>query len=267
MAKRERIVYYPVYIEEERNKDAIDWVKNYLIPAGRVALNEKKANAYLVIGGDGHFMQACRERDPGKIFFGLNRGTFGFLLNPVSGINEIPEYFDELRTVTVNLIQGEFIPRKGRSRRFLAFNDIYCGAGVSDYITFSIEGELSYFPNRPNVSGNGLAVSTPQGTTAYALNNRGSSALKPLDSSDWYISGMSTGVYPADTVSPQKISIEVVNSRGARVDAFADSKSQCVRGIKKIIIRPTKHKVTISFLKNNDFAARRTALAQQKERE
>ncbi len=267
--RKGKIVYYPILPDigepgAERSDDVRVWLERSLISEGQASYNEKICNAYLVASGDGGLMTTardlCRSR---KVIVGAHRGTRGFLLNRIDTIDELPRNFSELQLVTVKLIRGIFFRKNGEIKRFLAFNDIYCGVEVSDFAGFTIKGTLNGFPER-TVHGNGVVVSTPQGTTAYALNNRGSSAVLPLDSRTWFISGMSTGIYPCDVVSPQRIEITITSR--VPVNGYADSKSQKAEDVSKIIIEPTKFKVSLGFLKGYDFEAKRRLLAQKTER-
>lgn len=265
----DHILYYPILpdpgeIGSEKANDIRQWVDNFLMPACLATDEEDKANVYLVAGGDGKFMKTVREKhDSGKIFFGINRGTMGFLLNPVNEINEIPISLDQIQIITAKLIKVTFIKKDGSNFEFLAFNDAFCGGNVADHITFSISGSLAHFPKR-QVGGNGVIISTPQGTTGYALKARGTSSVLPLDTTNWFISGIATGPYPCDQVSPQEICVEVTSRQP--VNGYADGYSQEVKDIAKMIVEPTAHEIKIGFLSHIDFAARRMNLAQLVER-
>lgn len=265
----DHIIYFPILPDpeehgSERSGDIKEWLENFLKPAGLATDDEGKANVYLVVGGDGKFMKTVREKyDREKIFFGVNRGTVGFLLNLIDEINDLPTHLQQIQVITVKLIKVVFIKKDGASFEFLAFNDAFCGGNVADHITFSISGSLAHFPKR-TVSGNGLIISTPQGTTGYALKARGTSAVLPLDTTNWFISGIATGPYPCDQVSPQEICVEVLSRQ--IVNGYADGYGHEVKDIAKMIVRPTDHSIKIGFLSKVDFAATRMNLAQLVER-
>lgn len=265
----EKIIYYPVFHDpgrdgSERSHRVRQWVERFLIPAGRATLDEAVANCYLVATGDGGLMRAVHAKySMGRPFVGINCGRFGFLLNPITEISDIPERFGELKLIRLRLMRVEFFARSGAGESFLVFNDVVIGNDVADFIEYRITGSLTHFPGR-RVSGTGLIVSTPQGTTGYALKARGSSAVIPLDSDNWFVGGIATGPYPADHVSPQTITIES-ESRN-KIHGYADGRNQVTRDIFKAIISPTDHLVTLGFLAGIDFPARRIALAQTAER-
>lgn len=265
----DKILYFPVLPDptlkgSERADDVRQWVEGLLIPSGKATTDEDKANAYLVVGGDGSFMRTIRKKhDKGKIFIGVNRGTLGFLLNPIDDINDIPTNFDQISRISVTLIQVVFTDTDGKEHEFLAFNDTFCGGDIADYITFNISGSLDHFPTR-KVEGNGIIVSTPQGTTGFSLKARGTAAVLPLDTKNWFIAGVATGPYPCDQVTPQKITIEV--SSRQPVHGYADGHDQRVDHVQKLVVTPTDKTVDLGFISRVDFASRRTSLAQLVER-
>lgn len=265
---KDKLLYYPILPDpkkrgSERSDDVREWVNRFLLPSGLFTLDEDEANAYFVATGDGGFIKTCREKhEKAKIFVGANRGTVGFLLNPIDQINQIPEQRSDLEEVKVRLMQGTFITNEGEEITYLAFNDIFCGSRMDDSITFEIYGSKKYFQNR-RVYGNGIVVSTPQGSTGFAMKLRGNVAVLPLDTNNWFISGMGTGLYPCDVVSPQKIKIKVFSRD--MVHGWADGKRQVVENIKEIIIEPTDYVLTLGYLKDHDYTAKRTALAQKQE--
>ncbi|MEA1963277.1 MAG: hypothetical protein U9M94_03525 [Patescibacteria group bacterium] len=246
--------------DKRKSPDVENWIKNKTVASRDLS----SAKAICVAGGDGFLLHNIHKYwKQGLPFIGINRGTVGFLLNSINSPDKVPVSFNQLNLIFLRLIQGEFITRKGEKKIYLAFNDIFCGGNIADFITFKISGELNHFPERIS-RGNGIVVSTAQGTTGFVLNARGTAALLPLDSKNWFVGGVATGPYPCDQVSPQKIIIEVESRRS--VNGYADGYSHEVLDIKKIIVTPTKHIVTLGFLADTDFAARRTQLAQKLER-
>lgn len=263
------IVYYPILPTPgqpgaERSDDVRMWVEKFMIQAGFASYDMDKTNAFLVASGDGGMMHGVRQNfDKNKVFVGINRGTRGFLLNPIDCINKVPRTFDQLRVVKLKLIKATFIQKNDKKKTFLAFNDIIVGGDIADTIYFDIKGSLEYFPNR-RFSGNGVVVSTPQGATGFALKTRGTSALMGLNSDNWFVAGVATGPYPCDHVGPQVITINA-KSRFP-INGYADGRGQTVKNVKTVIIQPTDHEVQLGFLVNIDFEARRTQLAQMTER-
>jgi NAD+ kinase len=266
--KRKEIIYYPVFPSEdelgsERSDHIKKWITEELLPQGVVTEDESKANAYLVATGDGGMTKAARNKcEGGKLLFGVNCGTLGFLMNQVGEAALMPRFFDEVNKVEVTLLKGTFYQANGESLSYLAFNDVFCGGNIADFITFNIKGSLSHFRDR-TVKGNGVFISTPQGTTGFALNARGSSSVLPLDTSTLYIGGVATGPYPNSVFSPQRVEIDVLSRH--KVFGYADGYEQEAKDICRIVVEPTSHQVTLGFFKDVDFEARRRGLAQKAE--
>ena len=266
--KEQKLKYFPILPPEEalgseRSDYVRQWIEEYLIPRDIVTTNEKEANAYLVAAGDGGMTKAarmmCKKK---KMLLGINCGTLGFLMNQFKKPIDIPTNRQDLHTVRVKLMKGTFYCKDGTVHEYLAFNDVFCGGNIADYVSFSIKGSLSHFRNR-KVKGNGIFISTPQGTTGFALNARGSSAVLPLDTRTWYIGGVATGPYPDGVFTPQKVEIEVRSRQ--QVFGYADGYDQEAVDIEKVVVEPTQHHVTLAFQSDVDFEARRRELAQKAE--
>jgi hypothetical protein len=265
-----KILYYPVYHNpdepgHERSERIKLWNNRFLIPAGLVTNNEDECTHYMVATGDSGMMRtAVAKKNTGKVIFGINCGRKGFLLEDINEISQIPVDADEIRVITLNLMKATFYCKNcEEATSIYVFNDIVLGKDVADYISFTIKGSLTHFIDR-RVTGTGLVVSTPQGTTAYALKARGTSAYLPLDSKKWFIGGIATGPYPSDIVTPQEIVIEM--SSRYTINGYGDGRSNVVENIRKVIIEPTDDIVRLGFLKTTDFDSRRRFLAQSVER-
>ncbi len=132
-------------------------------------------DAAIVFGGDGAFLAAARLLGGCEIpVVGVNLGKLGFLV-------ELAE--DELRASLDDILSGKHKPVKrlmlqaaieresGTDGPFLALNDVVLRHLLPTHmLTFSllVDGEKA-----TNYSGDGLIISTPVGSTAYALSAGG----------------------------------------------------------------------------------------------
>jgi len=131
----------------------------------------KNCRLCVVVGGDGTFIAAARKVAPlGVPITGINLGTFGFL-------TEIETV--EVKKLLPKILRGEYKPqerlifevyteREGE-RKFIdyAVNDaVISKAALSRMIDISIDTSLGHLGT---VSGDGIIVATPTGSTAYAL--------------------------------------------------------------------------------------------------
>lgn len=137
----------------------------------------EKANLLLAVGGDGNLLQAARVASIyGLPVVGINRGQLGYLtdLSP-----------DDFKTHLRKILEGNFVEEhrfllcgkvlsnKGRTQECKnnALNDIVLFPGeIAQLIEFElrIDGQFVY-----SQRSDGLIISTPTGSTAYALSAGG----------------------------------------------------------------------------------------------
>jgi len=265
--KHEKIVYYPIYHNSrypgaERSDDVKKWVERILIPQGRASYDIKKTNCILGATGDSGIMHIARQfYDIEPIIFGVARGSYNFMLNDISAINEIPRDFSEIEKVPLKLMEALFYQKNGKITKFFAFNDVVIGRDVNDMVMFKVTGTRKEFPNHI-VSGTGMIIATPQGSTGYALKaSRNSSVVLHLDYPLWLIQGLATGFFPSEHVDPQKIVIEI-ESR-FKIHGSADGQSQKAEDIYKVVVVPTEYVVNLAFLKSNNFHLKRMLKARE----
>jgi len=134
-----------------------------------------ESDAVVVLGGDGTMLSIARELAPhGAPLIGINQGRLGFLTDiTVSDMNDAVaeilsgQYVAEERI----LLNGQI--RRGGERVFeaTAFNDVVVGKGGSGRLIdleIAINSEFVY-----SQRADGLVVTSPTGTTAYALSAGG----------------------------------------------------------------------------------------------
>ena len=133
------------------------------------------ANAVIVLGGDGTMLGIARQLAPFKIpLIGINQGRLGFM-------TDIPfkQRYDVLSEILAgqyqlehrSLLEGAVIRDGQKISSGLAFNDIVvargAGSGMVD-LTVTVDGHFMY-----SQRSDGLIISTPTGSTAYALSAGG----------------------------------------------------------------------------------------------
>lgn len=133
------------------------------------------ADLAIVLGGDGTMLNAARRLSRYRVpLVGVNQGRLGFMTDIAR---------DDMLTCMDDLLDGRFLPenrmlldaevlRDGREiATNLAFNDVVVDKGaIGRMIEFElfIDGEFIY-----NLRSDGLIVSTPTGSTAYAMSSGG----------------------------------------------------------------------------------------------
>jgi NAD+ kinase len=131
----------------------------------------QQADLAIVVGGDGTMLGLVRELAPYDVpLIGINQGRLGFM-------TDIP--LDRMIPVLTEILAGKFVTerrtllegsviRDGETIfRALAFNDVVvsrdAGSGMAE-LRVEVDGHFMY-----NQRSDGLIVSTPTGSTAYAL--------------------------------------------------------------------------------------------------
>src|SRR4051812_3204667 len=135
----------------------------------------KEANLAIVLGGDGTMLNIARTLAPFDVaLVGINQGRLGFLtdisLNTmVETIGTIldGDYVTEERM----LVAAEVFDGKERVFDVLAFNEAVVSKGIKGSmieLEVRIDGKFLY-----SLRADGLIVTTPTGSTAYALSSSG----------------------------------------------------------------------------------------------
>lgn len=241
---------------DRRTYDVRKWFKNKNL-SHVVALTAKPALAdlFIVAGGDGALLSAIRQfKKYNKPFFGIHRGTSGALLNRIDTADELARVlknFSGHSLVKLQLLKAEFITGRGISQKnFYAFNDFYlkseCG---NERIIGTIRGSKRL--PRQKFDGDGIIISTPQGSTAYNFTAGGE--ILPLKSKKLAVKSICSRTPVKAAVSSQKIIVEITRGRAV---AFADH-SRAIRGVKKMTVWPSPNTVTLAFKPGYEFKIKR----------
>lgn len=135
----------------------------------------QQANAVIVLGGDGTMLGMARQLAPYKIpLIGINQGRLGFMTDiPIEQMYEaLSEILAGHYQIEHRALLEGMVMRDGQKiSGGLAFNDIVvargAGSGMVD-LTVTVDGHFMY-----SQRSDGLIISTPTGSTAYALSAGG----------------------------------------------------------------------------------------------
>jgi NAD+ kinase len=135
----------------------------------------KHADAAIVIGGDGTMLGIARQLAPYDVpLIGINQGRLGFMTDiPLDGMIAAVtaildgKYVSEQRS----LLQAIVVRDGNQIFSGMAFNDIVVSRGAgSGMVELSVDVDNHFMYNQRS---DGLIVSTPTGSTAYALSAGG----------------------------------------------------------------------------------------------
>lgn len=237
------------------NKDRrVDYFNRFISKNFPKFLKEKSPDVILVAGGDGAMHHAIYDNQEFEgIFLGKALGTFNFLMNSfVDDLLFLEKLVkDEMK---INSVETDAISvYVGDKYVGEAVNDLIVGKEIDGYKKFYINSKDKSF-NNFMVSGAGICISTPLGSTAYNFNNGG--LILPLNSNLWSITGIVCNRKIMDIIEGQEFTILASDSN--LIISGIDK-----GGIKKgevITLKPGRS-YNIGFLDIEEFAERRVRLA------
>ena len=84
--------------------------------------NLSKSNTIIVIGGDGFMLTSLKKYQKfRKPFYGMNRGTFGFLMNKFK-IYNIEKSISKAKLVSISPLEMKVVTKTGKTHSNIAIN-------------------------------------------------------------------------------------------------------------------------------------------------
>ena len=160
-------MYKPIIISDKNSKSLK--LKKIIIRIFKFSgLN--KPNIVLVIGGDGFMLQTLKKyKNKSKLFYGVNSGNYGFLMNKFSK-KQLIKNIDKSKMIHISPLEMKVIT-KNKTRKILAINEVSILRQSRQAANLSIQNKSNYLMRR--LVADGVLVSTPAGSTAYNLSVHG----------------------------------------------------------------------------------------------
>ena len=198
----------------------------------------KNSKLVIVIGGDGFMLQTLKKNKKSKkIFYGINSGNYGFLMNKFSSKNMIKNLV-KAKMITISPLEMNVKNNKNKVKKYLAINEVSILRQNRQAASLSIDYGSKKVIKK--LVADGVLVSTPAGSTAYNLSVHG--PILSLNSKKLSISPISPfrprrwrGKIVGDK---SKIIIKNLNPNKRPISAVADNIE--VRNAKSITIRTNK---------------------------
>ena len=198
----------------------------------------KKSKIVIVIGGDGFMLQTLKKnKNSRKLFYGINSGNYGFLMNKFSS-KTIIRNLSSANLTTISPLEMTVKNIKNQIRKYLAINEVSILRQSRQAAYLSI-----YYGSKQIIKklvSDGVLVSTPAGSTAYNLSVHG--PILSLNSKKLSISPISAfrpRRWKGKIVSDKsKIVIKNLNPRKRPISAVADNIE--IRNAKNIIVKTNK---------------------------
>ena len=224
----------------------------------------KKSNRIIVIGGDGFMLQTLKRNKKSKgLFYGVNSGNYGFLMNKFSSKNFIKN-FTKSKIVSISPLEMTVKNNKNITNNHLAINEVSILRQSRQAASLSISHGSKQIIKE--LVSDGVLVSTPAGSTAYNLSVHG--PILSLNSKKLSISPISPfrpRRWKGKIVSDRsKIEIRNLNPKKRPISAVADNIE--VRNAKNIIVK-TNQKIKFNLLYDQNRSLQKKIKIEQLRRE
>tara|TARA_B100000035_G_C20858325_1_gene490701 strand:- start:39 stop:809 length:771 start_codon:yes stop_codon:yes gene_type:complete len=224
----------------------------------------KKTNIVIVIGGDGFMLQTLKKyKKTKKLFYGVNSGNYGFLMNKFSSKNFIKN-LNKSKTVSISPLEMIVKNNKDFIKKYIAINEVSILRQSRQAASLSIKHGSKQIIKE--LVSDGVLVSTPAGSTAYNLSVHG--PILSLNSKRLSISPISPfrprrwkGKIVGDR---SKIVIRNLNPKKRPISAVADNIE--VRNAKIINIK-TDQKIKFNLLYDQNRSLQKKIKIEQLRRE
>ena len=196
------------------------------------------SNLAVVIGGDGFMLQTLKKNKlSNKSFYGINSGSYGFLMNKFSKKKTIKN-LSLANLITISPLEMIVKNNKKLTKKFLAINEVSVLRQSRQAASLSIKQGSKQIIKK--LVSDGVLVSTPAGSTAYNLSVHG--PILSLNSKKLSIAPISPfrprrwkGKIVNDKL---KITIKNLNPNKRPISAVADNLE--FRNAKSIVIKSNK---------------------------
>ena len=133
--------------------------------------NLKQNNLNIVIGGDGFMLKTLKKnKDSSKLFYGINSGNYGFLMNKFSKKN-ILNNLKKAKLISISPLEMRVINKTGLIKTSVAINEVSILRQSRQAANLSIKNGKKDIIKK--LIADGVLVSTPAGSTAYNLSVHG----------------------------------------------------------------------------------------------
>ena len=193
------------------------------------------SNVIVVLGGDGFMLQTLKKyRKFNKPFYGINSGTFGFLMNKFKTY-DVEKSISKAKPVSISPLEMKVVTKTGKTYSNIAINEVSLLRQTRQAASLQIANSKRILIKK--LICDGVLVSTPAGSTAYNLSISG--PILSLNSKKLAITPISPfrpRRWKGKIVSSSSvIKIKNLNTQKRSVSVVADNVE--VRNIKNVKIK------------------------------
>ena len=223
-----------------------------------------KQGIIIVIGGDGFMLQTLKKnKDNKKLFYGINSGNYGFLMNKFSPKNVIKN-LSKAKMISISPLEMVVNSKSKINKKYLAINEVSILRQSRQAAFLSIKYGAKQLIKK--LVSDGVLISTPAGSTAYNLSVHG--PILSLNSNKLSISPISPfrpRRWKGKIISDKsKIIIKNLNPSKRPISAVADNLE--IRYAKTIVIK-TNPKIKFNLLYDQNRSLQKKIKIEQLRRE
>ena len=212
-----------------------------------------KCEVIVVVGGDGFMLQTLKKyKKYKKPFYGINKGTFGFLMNKYKN-DIILKNISKSKTTSISPLEMKAVNQKNKIFSAIAINEVSLLRQSRQTASLRIKNNKKILIKK--LISDGVLISTPAGSTAYNLSAHG--PILSLDSKKIAITPISPfrprrwkgKILPSTSI----IKISNLNIKKRPTSVVADNIE--VRNIKSVRVKVSnKIKFKLLYDKNNSLS-------------
>ena len=127
----------------------------------------RKCKVIVVLGGDGFMLQTLKKYQKyGKPFYGVNRGSYGFLMNKFKN-SDVTKKISNAKLISISPLEVKAINKKKKTYSAIAVNEVSLLRQTKQTASLQIINKKKMLIKK--LISDGVLVSTPAGSTAYNL--------------------------------------------------------------------------------------------------
>ena len=223
-----------------------------------------KKNVTIVIGGDGFMLKTLKNnKNKSKLFYGINSGNYGFLMNKFSEKN-IAKNLNKSKLISISPLEMKVKTKNNKIKNSIAINEVSILRQSRQAASLSIKVGKKIIIK--NLMSDGVLVSTPAGSTAYNLSVHG--PILGLNSKKLSISPISAfrprGWKGKIVNDKSLIEIKNLNSKKRPISSVADN-IECRNA--RIIKIKTNKKIKFNLLYDSNRSLQKKIKLEQLRRE
>ncbi len=158
--------YHFIFDEIKKNKK----LKNFILKK-YINYSPWSSDVIVVFGGDGFMLKILKKYQKcNKAFYGINRGTFGFLMNKFKTY-DVERSISKAKLVSISPLEMKVITKTGKTHSNIAINEVSLLRQTKQAASLQIVGGKRILIKK--LICDGVLVSTPAGSTAYNLSISG----------------------------------------------------------------------------------------------